>query len=279
MNTTPGPRGFLKDDEILAAIKSGDIDIDPPPELGVDAFRVDAAIQPASLDLTIGDIYVPQKDMDDVLTAQTGYELPAGHTAVILSKQRIKLCGSLGAFGFPPAEISSRGILMTNPGHIDPGFNGHLRFTVINMGRKAFTLRDGEPIVTLLLFRLSGNAHRDYAARRSQPSRPLEPADLVHHLSKDFVDFEKRAEGVARSIARDTEYKFRLWGIGVPVLVAIIGILGSWSSGLLDFAKNDDLQALKEKVLELHSAAELHSLQERIDTLEKAIAAPEQGQD
>lgn len=63
----------------------------------------------------------------------------------------------LAGIGFPPTSVSAKGVLMTNPGHVDPGFIGHLQFTLINMGKDRFTLAQADRIVTLLLFELDGN--------------------------------------------------------------------------------------------------------------------------
>jgi deoxycytidine triphosphate deaminase len=56
---------------------------------------------------------------------------------------------------------------MTNPGHVDPGYSGLMRFTVINMGRENFDLLRGFTIVTLLFFEMSSPAKRDYGVRNA----------------------------------------------------------------------------------------------------------------
>jgi len=132
---------ILKDDEIIAARGAVEIHLDNF-QWPADPYASDSPIQPSSLDLTIGEIFVPPERVEPgcLLRSEAleDYSLSQGQTALVYTQEVIKLAGKIGAFGFPPASVSSRGLLMTNPGHIDPGFEGKLSFTVINMARDRF---------------------------------------------------------------------------------------------------------------------------------------------
>ena len=86
-------------------------------------------VQPSSLDLTIGFIYVPDTPNGrpgSLSTAAIEHVLTPGQTAIVATAEEFNFPSDIAAFGFPPTRISSNGILMTNPGHIDPGFKGHV---------------------------------------------------------------------------------------------------------------------------------------------------------
>jgi deoxycytidine triphosphate deaminase len=51
---------------------------------------------------------------------------------------------------------------MTNFGHVDPGFEGHLKFTLINFGPRDFPLKVGQKIACLLLFQLEKDANPNW---------------------------------------------------------------------------------------------------------------------
>jgi dCTP deaminase len=122
-------------------------DYDPP----ADWKDKGSLVQPCSLDLHIGDIFQPGVKADKAGSAgnpKTELVLKTGQTAIISTKESIHLPGDYAAFGFPPSHVSSRALLMTNPGHIDPGYSGKLQFTVINMGRESYVLRRKDLIVT-----------------------------------------------------------------------------------------------------------------------------------
>src|SRR5439155_1078559 len=123
-------------------------------------------IQPSSLDLTVGAIFRPEVTLGkkgSLSQPLDSWELRPGRTAIVQTKEELHLPDNICAVGFPPAHVSGRGILMTNPGHVDPGYVGRLSFTVINMGRDKFLLSPGLAIVTLLLFQLTERPRYTYS--------------------------------------------------------------------------------------------------------------------
>lgn len=186
----------------------------------------DSLVQPSSVDLHIGGIFEP-----GVKPGKAGSEgnpksqlvLKTGRTAVVVTKESIHLSGCYAGFGFPPAKVSSRALLMTNPGHVDPGFNGTLNFTVINMGRDDYVLRRDDLIVTLLIFKLSAKVDADYMERRvGQSPKALTQSD-IDRLSPDFIDVQRRATHIARKT-------LGLATAGATVLAIILG----WAFNAID---------------------------------------------
>lgn len=198
----------------------------------------DSLVQPCSLDLHIGAVFQPGVKPGKDGSAdkpKSQLVLKTGQTAIVTTKESIHLPADYAAYGFPPAHVSSKALLMTNPGHIDPGYSGTLQFTVINMGREDYVLRCRDLIVTLLIFKLDTRVDADYSARHQKlatstmaDSRQRDPrvARLIfdvankiaaHYgarlakpgtdkitqsdidrLSPDFVDVQRRATGIAR---------------------------------------------------------------------------------
>jgi deoxycytidine triphosphate deaminase len=139
-------------------------------------FEHDSAIQPASIDLHIGAIFVPErqeKEPGGLRRPRTKHSLAPGHSVMITTKEKLDVPLDVTGMGFPLARMSSSGLLMTNPGHIDPGYKGSMTFTAINMGRLPFELREGDPIVTVMLFRLDApvTAIRHEISRRATEHR------------------------------------------------------------------------------------------------------------
>ena len=120
---------------------------------------------------------------------------------------------------------------MTNPGHVDPGYEGVMRFTVINMGRDPYCLERGGRIVTLLLFRLSAAVHSNWQQRNPAGSS-LPTHAAISRLSRDFVDVKNRAENIAEDIAKKRGMQ---WSAGIAL---ILGLLQLTSSGRL-FSRAD----------------------------------------
>lgn len=156
-----------------------------------DWFAKDSLVQPSSIDLHIGEICQPGIEpgaLGSATTPKSRLILKIGQTAIVSTKEKINMPSDYAGFGFPPSGVSSRALLMTNPGHIDPGYRGRLQFTVINMGKENYELKQGDDIVTLLIFRLSTPAQRDYGARHPHLRATGIRQEDVDLLAADFVD-------------------------------------------------------------------------------------------
>jgi dCTP deaminase len=180
------------------------------------------------------------------------------------------------AYGFPPSHISGQGLLMTNPGHIDPGFSGRLRFTVINMSAEPISLRRGDPIVTLLIHSLEVPAAYDFRVRRAAAGfGPLpDPSwDDVNRLAKDFVDVESRSQKIASIEVKTAQEKLNRIDNRTKFLTAVAAILGvigtllvGWLTGLQN-VKND-VSDLKSKIAVVELKSQITDLTARVAALE-----------
>ena len=202
-------------------------------------------VQPSSIDLHIGKICVPaERSSQEPTTIVKGrHPLPPGQTAIVTTLEHMHMPAKLAAIGFPPSHVSVQGILMTNPGHVDPGYDGPMHLTVINMGRESFELRIGDPIVTVLFLELDADVTAGYSARN--PSGLPDPD--VNKLSRDFVDVENRAKKIAtRAVGK---------GIAaVTVFAAILTVAAQlfpyYLGGIEEAKRNDAVLALQVKALE-----------------------------
>jgi hypothetical protein len=125
---------------------------------------------------------------------------------------------------------------MTNPGHIDPGYHGNLRFTVINMSAQPFPLRTGDAIVTLLIDKLASGVNRNFQQRTGGGTVGEPGWDEVNRLAKDFVNVEERA----KKIANDAGIK---WTLIVGALGTIATLIATLILGHIHDSGIDDLKA------------------------------------
>ena len=209
------------------------------PTADIDRYSKDSPVQASSVDLHIGNIYLPgekETDLGGARQPRASHSLTTGETAVITTLETLHLPGNVSAFGFPPSSVSFKGLLMANPGHVDPGYNGQMRFTVINMGKESYPLARGGRIVTLLLFRLENAVHTNWAQRNPAGSHPPTHAD-ISLLSRDFVDVDNRAERISK-----------IHGIKWSAIVTIIGglVIAAFPIASSLFSKAD-IQDLKRR--------------------------------
>jgi hypothetical protein len=118
---------------------------------------------------------------------------------------------------------------VANIGHIDPGFAGHLRFTIINMGGSDFPLEQGTVAVgTLMLFRLTSPSRTPWLERRSGTMPKGEPdSSEIDALAKDFANIESRIDRITRATVKRLQWRFSLLAVVVPMLLGIA--LGVWT--------------------------------------------------
>lgn len=276
---------LLKDDELVAQLTS------PHPILSglaqpPDWFSKTSPVQPSSVDLHIGKICVPEVEKGKLGSHGKPFEgdgtqhvLRPGQTAVVATREKVQLPDNLAAFGFPPSLISSRGILMTNPGHVDPGFSGVLHFTVINMGAKDFALVVGETIVTLLIVKLSGDATRGWQSRRRTPPAAAQAGQQTDAVSKleqqlemlsaDFLDVQRRSTTIAEDVVNRTTWKV---GLATALVAAVATIGGLVVKGWQDASLKDvqkEISVLKKEIELTDFESDLDEIKRKIESIEQ----------
>lgn len=255
------PLGLLHDEALVKLIKEGALGNVVLPR---DPFEKDSVVQPASLDLTIGGVYLPgakEGELGSVDHPCESYEIQPGESVIAQTKEILCLPSNIAGIGFAPTTLGAQGLTVPTVGHIDPGWNGPLSITLINMGRRPVLLHEGDPIATILLFKLHKGALRPYDIRkRSDPKKKLKRS--LAALSIDFGSFQEMAARIAHEEARKELEKLakskRHW-LEVGVVAAGITILVTAAVGLLMYF----LQYL------ISDRDRVVALEARVETLQK----------
>ncbi len=233
-------------------------------------YRKESPIQASSIDLHIGNLYIPGKkgkEPGSESCPKAGLTLSSGETAVAITQERLTLPKDIAGIGFPPSKkMSFKGILMTNPGHIDPGYVGHLHFTLINMAKEEFVLNRGDMLVTLLLFRLSQEINWDWLKRRN--NKPEEPPiqEYLDSLSPDFMDFKNNSVKIAKDEVEKAEIKIKMWGIIAPVISAL-GV--ALITGFVFFS--GPIPRLEKEIAELRASIGSIELKNKIENVDSRL--------
>jgi dCTP deaminase len=259
---------FLNDAELLAELE-GSKPFVTGLQLGDGParFSKEATVQPCSVDLNIGDIFIPGTSAGEPGSSGfplEGTVLKPGGTAVVTTLERCQLPPRIGAIGFPPNSVSSQGILTTNPGHVDPGYEGTMTFTVINMGQKDYTLLRGEKIVTLLFFRLDEPAVSDLKARGATSTSNIDRMLAV--LSSDFLGISARVKAAASEEEQKTrraEIRGQIW-LGVFAIAATI-VAAIVASGIYLNGEIHDVKA------QAAAYGDFRKLERKINDLERKL--------
>lgn len=164
---------ILNDDGLVQAIEAGRLTILP----SLDEKRV----QPASIDLTLGDEFAfwPTHgqviDLNDAGTipemtrvqSRSGLKLHTGQFALASTAEVIGLAADLCARVEGRSSLGRLGLCIhATAGFIDPGFKGTITLELFNMSGHSLLLLPGMTICQLAVQLMSGPSARPYGAER-----------------------------------------------------------------------------------------------------------------
>lgn len=243
---------------------------------GLNASRIDEYVHGCAVELHIGDIYAPGSKPGELGSASRPrgdlpHYLKEGETAVITTLEAFSLDDAHTAVVFPVSSVSFKGLLMTNPGHVDPGFKGHLHVTVINMGRKPYGLEKGARFLRALIFKLDDNVANSGGSAKSVSD------ELLDTLSSDFLSVRERGIDAAKSeVEKSVRTNTVVTYLLAPVLAALIAGATAWLSGKVAEAKYADrLDKIEKGLDELQVSDRLIRLETELP-LERRLSDLEQ---
>lgn len=146
---------------------------------------------------------------------------------------------------------------MTNPGHVDPGYEGKLHLTVINMSRSPIPLRISDAILTVIFYKLSADCKAGYAERHEKKT----PTDVTANLlSPDFLDVTKRATDITNAAVT----KSALYAGVIALTITIV-------SSLLPYYFDTKREIAVMQESNKYTQEKITELQSKIDALEKNV--------
>lgn len=253
---------FLTDSDLEAKLLAGQLLTLPP---GTDPL---SRIKGCALELQVGEIFLPGADKDTVGTIgkpRSDYALREGETAVITTRDPLQLDNGHFAIAFPASSVSISGLLMTNPGQVDPGYSGPLHVTVINMGREPYALKTGARLLRAAIYKLE----KPLASGISGAGNPVSE-ELLARLAPDFLSVGSRIDATTKREIESSDRKAKQWAVWVPLVIAIILGVGNYF-----WATKEHSERL-QKLESANAAQRIHDLEisfpteKRLNTLESS---------
>lgn len=129
-----------------------------------------AQLQPASYDLRIGTVF---KGGEIINKAHRNGSKPIvikpGEVVTMLTREELHLPDDIAGTAYAMNSQSSEGLLVLNPGHVDPGYKGPLSMVALNLRKVDLPLLLDDPIFTLVFDKLQVPANPAY--RNTSTSR------------------------------------------------------------------------------------------------------------
>ena len=158
---------ILSDKTIKRLLDSNELSISP---------LADGQIQPASVDIRLGDTYSVVEDssvgiihLSSEIKYKTikakKYLLMPGQFVLATTMEYFKLPNNMTAFVEGRSSIGRLGLFIQNAGWVDPGFEGEITLELYNANRCAIELECGRRIGQLVFAQLDDNALNPYRGK------------------------------------------------------------------------------------------------------------------
>jgi len=193
---------MLSENEIKTEIQNGHV-FDP-----MSVMRDSYKVQSSSIDLSVKKIHIP--DMKNNQKTRKSHLLLPGETVILELNENFQLANNLGGIVFPRNTLSKNGIVMTNPGHIDPGYKGIISIYLVNMSKEPYPIGENSAVAKMLLFSTSSptNGYQGKIVRKIDNEQ-------LDRMGKDFAGLEAKIPSEITRILRN-------WTAGLIAIAALM---------------------------------------------------------
>lgn len=154
---------ILSDTSLRFLIKKGELGITP---------LEDNQIQPASVDIRLGNTFSTVKNSETVITfgypieydtvTKETFLLQPHQFVLATTKEYFKLPNDLTAFVEGRSSVGRMGLFIQNAGWVDPGFEGEITLELFNASDKPILLESGKRVGQLVFAQLDEEAMNPY---------------------------------------------------------------------------------------------------------------------
>ncbi|MEX2149664.1 MAG: hypothetical protein WD793_05590 [Steroidobacteraceae bacterium] len=154
--------------------------------------------------------------------------VPAGGIVSLFTADELRLPNDIAAFAFAINEMSSRGFLVLNPGHVDPGYCGPLTVKALNLRKSRQVLQAGEPVFTVIFFRLEHDTEAyPKTGKRSDLEREFNRRDIEVSPRSLADAYESSGTGVFPTTDQVDRLITKHWASWIAMGLAFIGALAA----------------------------------------------------
>ncbi len=134
----------------------------------VDPFRPDR-IKHAAYELSLGnEVALSGSSVKKLLGPRSQISIPPGQFALLITEEVVKIPNNLIALISIKFTIKKMGLVNVSGFHVDPGFEGRLKFSVYNAGTAGIPLTVGEPLFLIWFLRLDQTTQNPYPSDRNK---------------------------------------------------------------------------------------------------------------
>ena len=189
-------------------------------------------VEACSYDMRVGTIF----SKDEIITGEKGQAiLEPGDIISLFTLEELHLPPDIAATAFAINAMSSQGILVLNPGHIDPGYEGPLTVRAINLRATSKPIDLGTRVFTVVFERLPKATSQPYPLRsgkketRENEFREMDLAQNPRSVGRLVMLGKDKplmtGDEVDRRIRDHWSTKATLWGTLLGIILAVIAVI------------------------------------------------------
>ena len=177
-------------------------------------------LKEACYDLCIGDeVFLSEKRVPNRLSERDPYViLPPGQFALIKTYERIRVPREYVALISIRSKLKFQGLINISGFHVDPTYEGHLIFSVQNVGPNDIRLRFRAPAFMIMWSRLSMPYKEDEIRPPGYDRITLDMMAQLGGPSVTLVSLQKRVEELSLSL--------KIYGgFGIAAFLTVLGLI------------------------------------------------------
>lgn len=215
--------GVKCDDNEDKEDRSQDSDDSGYVQLSADDIEKQLKEQGASIELRLGDEYYVTSGTEPKWMSERRpiVTIPHGQFALLKTKEKVRLGNA--AFGLITMKftLKKRGLINVSGFHVDPGFHGHIVYSVFNAGPTDIQLRRGDPAFMLFVYHLGEPPKEDFLRPNGEVENERLDIGLVSQLRGSSVSLSK-----LQSDVRELGVKYNVMvGFIGALVIAVVGLL------------------------------------------------------
>jgi dCTP deaminase len=136
------------------------------------------------------------------LTEHEQVKIPPGQFALLITKESVCIPTNTLGFISIKAGVKFRGLVNVSGFHLDPGFEGHIKFSVYNAGSQDIILASGEPLFLMWIADLDRTTEDKYNGAHANQEH-ITPEDImrIHGEVASPGELNTRLKEIERAFA------------------------------------------------------------------------------
>ncbi|TMU54820.1 dCTP deaminase [Flagellimonas algicola] len=221
-------------------------------------------LQNASYELTLGnEVYTNNDSVKTILyDEKPQFELKPGQFAILITDEIVKIPAEYIGFISLKFGFKFKGLVNISGFHVDPGFQGKLKFSVYNAGSKSIILEKGSPYFVLWISQLTSKLNKQQEYNGSHKNQSSITPDDIMKIQGDLLDrntlknlIDENATAIELNrIQRNGFWLNVRWISGIVIGLLLTLNIGIWLN------KNKKDNALREEIKNTQAPKEIKNI-------------------